>query len=306
MIHERLPLIFTVLSKRGPIEEALVHNLAPYGIAEKHRIGSSVVLRSLERAPATENAATLVFLHGRGHSAAIWSPLLRTLPHDVGVIAIDLPGFGHSGEAGLEQDSAQHGLEYFRDPIEDTLKKTPNLVLVGHSLGGLVALDLALRRFVDARALVLVDAMGLSPQVTPLARAYLHFGPEIMTTWIGPTLRGTSLTGDDRRDLEALRAELRSTRGTRPGARRAFKSLVPIMGDAFSMRSLLPQLAVPTLLVWGERDRAFPLPIAVDASTRIKNVRLETLPTDHSPHTEEAERTGALISDFLASSGVAY
>ncbi len=293
------------MSRPGPVESRILESLALVALV-RPRVGAGVALRTLETRVTPEGGPTIVLLHGRGHSATTWARWLPGLSPRARVVALDLPGFGHSGARALRDRSQEGALAWFVDPVEEVLSEEEPVVLVGHSLGGLVALEVALRRRVRVLALVLIGAMGLGPVMLPGARLYLRLGPERLARWsrsLGRSGAGLSEpTGDA--DLAALRAELYSVRGGRPLPKQAFDILAPLLGPVFHRGDRLGEIAVPTLLLWGERDEAFPLPVALAAAPRIPGARLEVLPAGHSPHLERPERCLELVGDFLRRSSV--
>ncbi len=287
--------IFTVVSRPGPVERAILDRLAP-SVEVHRRVGAGVSLRTLEGG----SGSTIVFVHGRGHAATIWAPLLARFVEDHRVVAIDLPGFGHSGAPPCDVDGAEEGLRYFVTPLEAWLASlaTP-VTIVGHSLGGLVALALALGGRVPVRALALVDAMGLGGTVSAASRLYLRANPERLARLRGALPRSTR----SRSELEGLRLELLGVRGGRPRASRAFDAMVPLVGPAFHLGARLSEIDVPTLLLWGEHDEAFPLSVAESAVSRFSRGQLVTLDAAHSPHVTDPHAVGDALAAWLAAVG---
>ena len=181
----------------------------------------------------------------------MWTPYIRKLRDRAPVIAFDLPGFGHSGANPEPPRSQEEALQFFVRPIEGALENSGPVVLVGHSLGGLVALEIALRGKLRVERLVLIGSMGLSPYVTPRARAYLRAGPERLArlaSRLNTKGLGVSNSAKDE-DMVELRRELHLAPGGRPLAKRAFDMLVPLFADAFSRRERLAELPMPVLLI---------------------------------------------------------
>src|SRR5206468_560554 len=122
----------------------------------------------------------------------------------------------------FEGIDAREGLSFFSSPIEAFLGEVggPPPVVVAHSLGALVALDIALRRRVPIAGLVLIGAMGLGPIVSLRSRLYLRAGPERLArlrngaSWVFTRARSP---GDPLgvESLRCLREELLSVRGGR-------------------------------------------------------------------------------------------
>lgn len=286
--------IFTVVSRPGPAERRILDELAPT-FASHRRVGAGVSLRTLEGG----EGSPVVLLHGRGHGAAIWAPLALRLAKSHRVLAIDLPGFGHSAAPPFHGSRPEEGLAFFVEPVEaflSSLSPREPVTLVGHSLGGLVATAITLGGKVPVRALGLVDAMGMGPEVSTRSRLYLRANPERLARFRASSFLKKSAAND----LEALREELLTVRGGRPRATRAFDTMVPLTGPGFHLRERLSSIDVPTLLLWGQNDEAFPLSVAEEARALIRTSRLVTLPTGHSPHLEATDATNDAIAGWLS------
>ncbi len=291
--------IFTAVSRPGPAERSILERLAP-AVRIRPRIGAGVAIRSLETTTSPADRPSFLFLHGRGHAATVWERWLTRLGSSRRAVALDLPGFGHSGAAPLLSRNPEAGLSWFTDPIESIAVEEGPIVVVGHSLGGLIALELALRGRARVQALVLVGAMGLGPAISPSARLYLRFGPERLAR-MKALLPSSPEPADE---VSALRKELYLVRGGRPLAKEAFDLLVPLTGAVLHRGERLAEVKVPTLLLWGDDDEAFPLPAAMQAAARLPRGRLEVLPAKHSPHLELVDRSIDLVEGFLSDAGI--
>jgi pimeloyl-ACP methyl ester carboxylesterase len=275
---------------------------------ETHRrVAAQVTLRILEGG----EGSPVVLLHGRGHAAPIWWPLLPELGRRHRVIAFDLPGFGHSAPGlwagqwpplggrrsiahAMRPADQEAALGSFVDPIEDALLQMQlhRPAIVGHSLGGLVAVELALRGKIKPATLVLIGAMGLGPQATFSSRLFFHLDPERMARLAGSALwtRLTPLPDTlCARRLAALEHELHATGGGRPAPSAAFRRLFPLSGPVFHRHERLGEISVPTLLLWGEHDFIFPSPIAIAAAAALPDARVRIGPFGHAPHLESPE-----------------
>jgi pimeloyl-ACP methyl ester carboxylesterase len=296
----------TVVRRPGPVEAQILADLAPTIRARTH-VGGGVTLRLLEGGPSpdrpSDTTRPIVLLHGRGHAATTWAPFLRPLAARRRTIAVDLPGFGQSASRAWTGGGAEVGMAFFVDPVEATLRDLAldRPLLVGHSLGGLVALAIALRGHVDPAALVLIDAMGLARTVRTRARLYYRADPERLARWRKPLRLATEVLGGARPSMaEALRSELLEVPGGRRAAARAFAAMCPLLGDVHHLgEAALARVAAPALLVWGARDEAFPLEVAERASRVMRDAALHVVDGGHSPHVERPAEVLAAIEDLL-------
>lgn len=299
--------MYAVVSRPGPVEASILSELSP-AFTVHRRPTTQITLRVLEGGPtgpsADGGAPPLILLHGRGHAATMWFPLLPALAQKRRVIAIDLPGFGHSSSEPFTRGSAEDAVRFFVDPVEALLAsmKLEDPVLVGHSLGGLIAAEIALRASLSPGKLVLIGSMGLSPEMTYASRAFFRAVPERVARAVGPRVMKLISPLPDTpvgRRAAALEHELYTVPGGRPFAAAAFNALFPAVGPAFHRRPHLRAITCPTLLLWGEKDAAFPPSIARDAAALMPRATVTIEPLGHSPHLEAPERALSAILDFI-------
>ena len=283
----------------GPVEAAILAELSPaFRVRSVEAAGAALrVLEGGEGPP-------LVLLHGRGGAATTWFPLLPRLAVKHRVLAVDLPGFGASRgprfEGGVDQ-----AIAYFVDPIEAWLlaERLTAPALMGHSLGGLVALELALRGRVAPGALILVAPMGVGPEMTHASRLFFRAGPERLARALGrrafSRVTGAPAAPPGPR-LAELGHELHAVPGGRPDAARAFDTLVPLLGPVPHRRALLDAVAARTLVLGGDHDEVFPAPLAIAAAAALPRGEVHLEPLGHSLHVEAPERILPLVEAFLA------
>lgn len=286
----------------GPVEARLLAQLTPAVTATVHWLPGGGALRVLEggRGP------TVVLLHGRGGAASTWFAYLTALARGHRVLAVDLPGFGMSSPREGPVRSAEEGVRFFTEPVETLLEQlAPGPVsVVGHSLGGLVGLELALRGRVPVERLVLVDSMGLGPEMARRARVFFRAGPERLARSLGPWAWARMMppvpTPLGLR-MGELDYELMSAPAGREAATRAFDLLVPLTGPVFHVRERLAEVTAPVLLIWGEKEDVLPLSLAEEAARRFPRARLLRVDAAHSPQHERPERVLPELKAFLES-----
>jgi pimeloyl-ACP methyl ester carboxylesterase len=213
----------------------------------------------------------IVLLHGPVAYGAQWRRLIPELVTTHRVIAPDLPGHGASDPIDRPLDGAFVS-GWLDDLIDRTCPAAP--VLLGHTLGGAIAARFASERGDRVAALVLVDALGLSPfQPSPAFGAALH---EFLANPTAGTLDGLwseclfdlpAVRRRNAREWAAINAYVLD-RIQAPGR----LSSVGFLMDQFGMPAIpddiLAGIAVPTTLIWGRQDRATPLSVAQAASAR--------------------------------------
>ncbi len=241
----------------------------------------------------------LVCVHGAGMSSVVWMELARRLPPVRRVVAPDLPGHGQSesgpGAPSLADYSETVGAVCTELGIE-------RAVLVGHSMGGAVALTLALARPQLVAGLVLLNSAAALP-----------VSPELMVllerTLPAPDAAAPESVWADR--LPGELAELMFSPATPKDLRERWQAVLlaatrqTVLGDfracaSFDVRARLGELRVPTLLVGGSDDLLVP-PWAVQATAhQLAGAQLQLVPdTAHLTHLEKPEPFQALLTEFL-------
>jgi len=259
-----------------------------------------------------EGDEAIVFVHGLG---ANWQSWLEQLPRFAGgrrVLALDLPGFGHSqmprGELTIT------GMGEAVAGVMDA-RGVDNAVVVGNSMGGFVGIELALVAPEKVVKLVLVSAAALwnegitarpSVLLNRLARPY---ATKFYAQWQWqlalkhPRLRLPALASAGIRHPSAfpldLAWELMSGAGA-PGFHEAVQALYD-----YKIRDRMPEIAAPTLVVWGTRDPLVPLWHAFEYEALIPECRVVIFrDTGHVPQLERPARFNQELEEFLETDGV--
>ncbi len=250
----------------------------------------------------------ILFLHGLGGSWQWWLPALTTLADEFTVCAIDLPGAGSSSRVTeLPAPSAYRELVA---QIIGWLDCGPAIV-VGHSLGGYVAVQAAIERAPGVRAFALVAPAGFGP-VRNIYLRLLSFpgvGEGLMRLrGIGPGIFLRSLVYH-RQAVSAEMLRWANSSTAQPGHREQFLQQLRFAvhlgrtSDRFIINQP-PRLAVPVRLLWGEHDSVFPLESAYHAQA-VLDPRLPVLfaQSGHLPQLEESDRFHAELRSFAREVG---
>jgi pimeloyl-ACP methyl ester carboxylesterase len=259
----------------------------------------------------------LVLIHGMINSSKHWETVAMRLAGSYRVIAPDLIGHGEAATPRGDYSLGAHAAS-IRDLL--TTIGVERATIVGHSLGGGVAMQFFYQVPQRTERLALISSGGLGQEVSPLLRgAALPGSATLLKIATRPQLVGALADAGKR-----LRAGGNSTgvylqavaRALGPlqedGSRRAFletlRAVIDVHGQRVSARDRLYLLGeMPTLIVWGERDRTIPLKHGLEAQQSIPNCRLETLPkAAHFPNLEDPEGLAAVLGDWMATTSPAH
>jgi pimeloyl-ACP methyl ester carboxylesterase len=243
------------------------------------------------RVRSAGHGAPLVYFHSF-HERDPWSPCLDRLAARYTVHAPLHPGA--PGSSGVETLDDVHDLTLVYDELLDALGVT-SPALVGHFFGGMVAAELAAVFPRRVARLVLVSPLGLWLDATPNADLLILPVEELLTTmWADPTsdvARAWAGSPDaDPDDVPALAESLQ-----RRSAMAKFVWPVPDKG----LRKRLHRVTAPTMLLWGDGDRANPVVYAEEWQRRIKGAAMRLLAGGHMIMRESPDAVAAAITGFV-------
>jgi pimeloyl-ACP methyl ester carboxylesterase len=261
---------------------------------------------------AAGDGPVLVLVHGIAGSSATWSRVIPQLAERHTVVAPDLLGHGESAKP-----RGDYSLGAYASGIRDLLVVLGHerATLVGHSLGGGVAMQFAYQFPERCERLVLVGSGGLGREVGALLKLLSLPGAEyvlplVLTRGLHDAFASVGrFVGRSGLRANSLLEELwhSYTRLTDARAQRAFvhtiRAVIDPSGQRVSARDrLYLAAALPTLIVWGEKDGVIPVDHARVAHELVPGSRLEIIEgCGHFVPLEVPERLVAVLEDFLAS-----
>jgi len=252
----------------------------------------------------------LLLVHGMAGCADNWRAVIEPLARRHTVIAPDLPGHGDSEPGG-----GDYSLGALASGLRDLLigLGQERATLVGHSLGGGVAMQFTYQFPEMVERLVLVSSGGLGPEVSVILRAAALPGADLFisaTAGVGQRAGSALARGLGAVGLRPSADVAEVARGyaslSDPERRRAFlatlRSVVGTGGQRIAAgdRLYLAE-ALPILIVWGSRDPIIPVSHGESAHRSLPGSRLEIFEgAGHLPQLEEPGRFAAALDRFLA------
>jgi pimeloyl-ACP methyl ester carboxylesterase len=252
----------------------------------------------------------LVFVHGLGGSWQNWLEQLPVFAHSHRVVALDLPGFGRS-----PMPREQITISLYARVLDQAMQALGigAAAVVGNSMGGFVATELAIAFPQRIERLVLAAPAGISsfgnPEATRVAlwlrriRPLLAVGGGWLATHADAVTRRPGLRALTLKDVARYPSQLpaqlvaEQLRGAgKPGFVDALEANL-----SYDYRHRLPEIVCPTLVVWGKSDRVISVRDADVYTELIPNARKVILPdTGHVPMLERPGKFNALLEQFLS------
>lgn len=248
----------------------------------------------------------VLMVHGLGGSWRNWLENIPYLSRRHRVVALDLPGFGTSPLPPNQITIPSYGA--FLVEFADALGLDPDTALVGHSMGGFISTEAAIARPERFSSLVLVAAAGITyAWVTPSQKDMA----KVVVKAMMPIASGSLERGFSRSRLRSAQFagvfahptrisremlwELGSYAMDAPGLIQAAYAIA-----GYDTRDRLPEIRIPTLLIWGNRDLLVPVPAAFAYRRKIPDAELSLLDdTGHMIQMERPARFNDDVEEFI-------
>jgi pimeloyl-ACP methyl ester carboxylesterase len=283
----------------------LVDPLPSFDAWEVELHGHQVVYRVAGSGPP------VVLVHGMVNSSRHWQAVATRLAVNHTVIAPDLIGHGDSATPRGDYSLGAHAA-VIRDLL--TVLGVERATMVGHSLGGGIAMAYFWQFPERVERIALVSSGGLGPEVSSLLRTASLPGAQHLLALVanrrvigameglGTALRKRHIALGVK--LQGLARALRplETKGGREAFAQTLRAVIDLGGQRVSANDRLYLAAgVPTLIAWGDRDHTIPIEHGRAAHEEIPGSRFVTIPgAAHFPHLEQPEALAAALDDFIA------
>lgn len=229
----------------------------------------------------------VLFVHGNLASANWWVPIMELLQAQFDMVAVDLRGFGKS-----QPSPAQVSLRDHAQDIANLVKdlEFTNFAIIGHSLGGAVAMEMGASFPELLSAMVLVDSAPLTgmKDINYALLEQLLQNDTILTA----SLQNTMVMPVPQTVLEVLQADCLQAKAALIPNTRAL--------DGIDFSEAARSFLKPVLVVHGENDVIVPVSEAKETAAAYRKSRLEILPgVRHNPQIENPPLFARLLSEFL-------
>jgi pimeloyl-ACP methyl ester carboxylesterase len=246
----------------------------------------------------------VVLLHDLLMDHHTWDGVVDALSSEFHFVATDFPGFGESEKPPPHRFA--YDVKAFTEVVADLYAGLDlgRAAVVGHGLGGAVAITLAAKHPELVSRLVLVDALCFEGPIDFRRRLALlpGVGGFVMKQfWGRATFRGffrdVVLSGRPAPSAEKIDAYYEGFND--PAARGSAHATMSAMVDPRPVAAQLVRVAAPALVVWGRADRVFPAGLGHRLARQIRGAGFELMDAGHAPHEERPAEFATILSRFL-------
>ena len=240
---------------------------------------------------------TIIILHGWDSSAKKWQAVKQGIEKQgIRVIVPDLPGFKQETELKKPWNLDDY-VEWFRKFSEEACPEPARKFLLGHSFGGRIAIKFAAKYPERLKGLILVSSAGIKHKPSLINLIFSSGVKKVKFIFLKipllknlfPVLRKIFYKYILRK-TDYINAE------KMPYLKETFKNI--IQEDLFPY---LSQIKIPTLIIWGEKDKITPVSDAYLMNKKIQNSKLEILKNiGHAPHLKTPEILAKKITNFIS------
>ena len=243
-----------------------------------------------------KNGQPVIFIHGLGGSIESWANNIgQSISSEIRIIALDLPGFGLS-----DKSKNKYSIEYYADFVTrflEAIRVNRKVSLIGSSLGGQIAAEVAIRKSEIVSKVVLISPAGAAPKSfkgTTSLRKYVK-----ILRARSPEEIKEILSSIDNISVEDSYANVIHKTLSIPGAKAAFLSALNESSRAPRFTKFIANTNLTVLVIWGKEDKIIPVRYA-KPFINIPNCRLLIIEScGHRPHVERPKLFNRVVYDFV-------
>lgn len=258
------------------------------------------------RVAETGTGPSLILIHGLFVDHTTWDGVVDALSDDYRVVAPDLPGFGQSEKPADAR--FPYGIDAFASAIVDLYAglELGRAIIVGHALGGAVAITLAARHPELISRLVLIDALCYPARVDLVRRVALApfaGGFLFKQFWGKAAFRAyfrDSYLGDASR-VPVSRLDYYYDVFNTPASRASALSTLRATRDTRPVVADIARITTPTLVIWGQDDALYPAGLGQRMSREIRNAGFQLMDAGHASQEEVPQAVADAIRRFCTS-----
>jgi len=230
----------------------------------------------------SKNSKTILFLHGWRSESKVWFSLINALLlKEYSIYVMDIPGFGKSDLSTIPFD-----VEAYSNIVKDFILKLnlKNVILVGHSHGGRIAIKLASQDKLLVKTLVLVDSSGIIINKFNLKKVFA----KIVSPIFKPNI------------MKPLRKRIYQLMGSEDYVEtpRLKETFLKLINEDLTM--VLNNIKIPTLVIWGENDKSTPLEMGQIIHKNISNSSLKIINNaGHYPFIDKPKEFKKILLNFI-------
>ena len=249
----------------------------------------------------------MILIHGIAASYHNWDDLIPELVQEgYACYALDLLGHGNSPKIDSRAYEMEWVFEHFAGWLESLELREP-AILIGHSLGGYLALEYARRFPGRTRSLVLVNPLYSLSQLPPLLRR-TYRRPHLSHFIIGRTppwmfrliVDMTSVAmGNDRGSLHSLPEHIRAQ--TALDYTRTSPGVYNIINNSIDLNEYLPSINTPALVIWGEKDQTLAPSSFSQLVNQMPHATGKSMRAGHVLHQSNADEFNQIVIEYLKS-----
>ncbi len=227
----------------------------------------------------------VIILHGWGANTGVMKPIADGIGGKLKVYNIDLPGFGGSDEPATDDWDIYSYADFVAEFVKETGIVKP--IVIAHSYGGRIALILAGKKLIDINKMVLTGCAGIVPKRGP------DYYFKVYSYKLSKKIFG--LFGG--RNVEKMKKKLGSS-DYASASEKMRRVMVRAVNE--DLKYLMPEISVPTLLIWGEKDDATPLSDGQTMEKLIPDSGLVVMPgATHFAFLEQSAWFNSIVNNFL-------